>query len=312
MVAIFVGSGAGGTRGSGNLLGAAGVLGSAVLGRGGESVAVNAANGNLLVTQQDEFLTGRGLDIGISRTYNSLAQMSDGDNGDNWQMGTVRRVVNLTGTLDTAGSTVQRLGSDGSLITYSHGTRDGVAAYWATDSNGAHDKLVKSGTTWLWTDGATQITETYTEYPAGAGAWRITKQTDTDNYSLTFTYVGTSDLLDKVTTANGEWLQYIWSGSNVTQIVTGYTDLATSTAKTLTRTWYDYSAGRLAQVRVDLTPEDNVSPTAAQSYWTQYVYDGAGRLIQVKQKDGSQVDVTYDGSGRVATLTQAVAASDRA
>jgi len=97
-------------------------------GRGGESVSINAANGNLLVAQQDEFLAGRGLDIGISRTYNSLAQTTDGDNNDQWQMGTVRRLANLTGTLNTAGSTIQRLGSDGSLVTYSYGTRDGVAA----------------------------------------------------------------------------------------------------------------------------------------------------------------------------------------
>lgn len=310
MVAIFVGSGAGLARGSGSLLGGAGVLGSAVQGRAGEAVSINAANGNLLIAQQDEFLAGRGLDVGISRTYNSLAQMADGDNGDKWQMGTVRRVVNFTGTLNTAGSTVQRLGGDGSLITYSYATRDGVAAYWTTDGDGAHDKLVKSGTTWIWTDGASQVTETYAEHPAGSGSWRITKQTDIDNYSLTFSYVGTSDLLDKVTTANGEWVQYVWSGTNITQIVTGYTDLATSTAKTLTRTWYDYTAGRLTQVRVDLTPDDNVSPTAAQSYWTQYAYDASGRLTQIKQKDGSQVDITYDGSGRVATLTQQVASGD--
>ena len=280
MVGIFVGSGAGFARGSGNLLGGAGVLGSAVLGRGGESVSINAANGNLLVAQQDEFLAGRGLDIGISRTYNSLAQTTDGDNEDQWQMGTVRRLGNLTGTLNTAGSTIQRLGSDGSLVTYSYGTRDGVSAYWTTDGEGAHDKLVKSGTTWIWTDGASQVTETYSEYPAGSGAWRITRQTDTDNYSLTFSYVGTSDLLDKVTSVNGEWVQYSWSGTNITQIVTGYTDLATSTAKTLTRTRYGYDASnRLNMVLVDLSPGDN-SIGDNQYYATYYNYVGSSKLIQ--------------------------------
>lgn len=197
MVAIFVGSGAGLARGSGSLLGGAGVLGSAVQGRGGEAVSINAANGNLLIAQQDEFLAGRGLDVGISRTYNSLAQMADGDNGDKWQMGTVRRVVNFTGTLNTAGSTVQRLGGgDGSLITYSYATRDGVAAYWTTDGDGAHDKLVKSGTTWIWTDGSSQVTETYAEHPAGSGSWRITKQTDIDNLNGAVVINGNSESND--------------------------------------------------------------------------------------------------------------------
>lgn len=309
MVGIFVGAGAGFTRGSGNLLGGAGVLGSAVLGRGGENVSLNAANGNLLVTQQDEFLAGRGLDAGISRTYNSLAQTTDGDNNDQWQMGTVRRLANLTGTLNTAGSTIQRLGGDGALVTYSYGTRDGVAAYWTTDGEGAHDKLVKTGSTWVWTEGTSQVTETYAEYPAGSGSWRITAQTDTDNYSLTFSYVG--DLLDKVTTANGEWVQYQWSGTNLSQIVTGYTDLATATAKTLTRTRYGYDGtNRLTSVLVDLSPGDN-SIADNKYYATYYSYVGATKQIQtITQSDGSRIDLTYDGSGRVSTLTQSVATGD--
>ncbi len=69
----------------------AGLLGSGTQGRGGDNVSVNAATGNLLISRQDEFLVGRGPDASISRTYNSLAQMSDGDNGDQWQQSTMRR-----------------------------------------------------------------------------------------------------------------------------------------------------------------------------------------------------------------------------
>ena len=92
MVSIFTCSGAGFARGSGSALGVAGILGSGVQGRSGEMVSVNAATGNLLISQQDEFLVGRGPDVMVGRTYNSLAESSDGDNGDQWQFSTMRRV----------------------------------------------------------------------------------------------------------------------------------------------------------------------------------------------------------------------------
>ena len=118
MTAIFTGLGAGFARGSAATLGSAGLLGSAASGRAGEQLMVNAATGNLVITRQDEFLVGRGPDLGISRTYNSLTQATDGDNGDQWQMGTVRRVLGLTGTLNAAGSTIKRQAGDGSVVTY--------------------------------------------------------------------------------------------------------------------------------------------------------------------------------------------------
>src|SRR5688572_21103429 len=149
MTAIFTGLGAGFTRSSATVLGNSGLLGSASTGRGGDNVMVNAATGNLVITRQDEFLVGRGPDVGISRTYNSLAEVSDRDNGDQWQMGTTRWVFDVPAqaALNTAGSTVKRQGADGSVVTYKWETRGGVAAYWTTDGDGAHDKLVKSGST---------------------------------------------------------------------------------------------------------------------------------------------------------------------
>src|SRR5690606_26395110 len=246
MVAIFTGAGAGFERSSANLLGGAGQLGGGLLGRGGEGVSVNAFTGNLVVTQQDEFLVGRGPDVGISRTHNSLAQAADGDNGDQWQQSTHRRVFGLTGTLGTAGSTISRLGGDGAVLVYSWD--DAADAYVSAEGAGAHDRLTHSAGEWIWTDGDSQVTETYSAH--GTDNWRITAKADRDGNALTFTYAG--DKLDKVTTADGGWTQYVRDGNNITEIVTGYTDLATSTAETLTRTRYAYDASdRLVMVTTD-------------------------------------------------------------
>lgn len=305
MVGFFTGAGAGLVRSSANILGGAGLLGNSSLGRGNESVSVNAATGNLFVGHQDEFLIGRGLDVGISRAYNSLADTTDGDNGDQWQFNTNRRVFGLTGTVNTAGSTVKRQSGDGSVVTYTWNAA--IGAYLTTDGDGAHDTLFFASDQWAWTDGSSQTKENYAAY--GADNWRITRQKDIDGNKVLYTYI--ADKLDKVTTEDGSWIQYSWSGNNVTQIVTGFTDLATSTAKTSTSTRYSYDASnRLIQVTTDLSPDDN-SIADGKTYVTTYGYDGSSkRIASIGQADGSSLTITYDGSGRVLTLTQTVAAGD--
>ena len=72
MVAIVAGNGLGLERGSGNLLGSRGQLGSASLGGGNQLVSVNSATGNLVIQTQDEFLVGRGPDAAFASSYNSL------------------------------------------------------------------------------------------------------------------------------------------------------------------------------------------------------------------------------------------------
>jgi YD repeat-containing protein len=300
MVAIFTGTGTGAERGSAGVLGASGLLGSGVLGRSGESVLLNAANGNLMITQSDEFLVGRGPDVSISRTYNSQGNFSD-ENGDNWRQGTDRRVFGLTGTVNTAGSTVKRRSGDGSEISYAW---DG-SAYVTKEGGGAYDKLAytTTGSQWVWTDGDSRITETYA---ADGGEWRIVEQADTSGNKLTFTYSGTR--LSRVTTADGGYTQYLWSGNNIAQITTGYTEAATNYAKVQVRTRYSYdTSNRLSTVTVDLTPGDSAIADA-QTYTTTYTYVGTSKLVaSITEKDGSSLAIGYDGSNRVSTLTQTVA-----
>ena len=162
MVAIFTGAGTGFERGSGSVLGGSGLLGSASLGRGGDNVLVNAANGNLLISRQDEYLVGRGPDVAIGRAFNSQARAAD-DNNDKWRQSTDRRVTAVTGT------TVRRVSADGSETIYTWDA--GRSAYVSMEGAGAYDLIVKSGSQWIWTDGDTQRVEKYDELNGGRIVW---------------------------------------------------------------------------------------------------------------------------------------------
>lgn len=304
MVGIFTGTGAGLERGSANALGNIGQLGGATNGRGGESLAVNAATGNLVISRRDEFLVGRSLDIGVSRTYNSFAEVHDGDNGDQWQMSTARRIFDITNGPNAAGSTLKRVSGDGSVIVYAWENRGGTWAYWTTDGSGAHDRVYQQDSdTWVWVDGSTQISETYDADPDNSGEYRIVKQSDEGNQSLVFEYTG--DKLTSIRTNNNEYIRYTWVGDELRSVKTEFIHPDTGQRVTQTGTYYTYTNGRLSTVTVDLTPEsDGVADN--DSYTISYEYNGAGQISRVTQKDGSRTDVVYDSVGRVVSLAEHV------
>src|SRR3990172_1960780 len=142
MVAIVSGTGLGlfSTSASNNLIG-----GNANTGRSGEQVYVNNATGNLVVRDQDERLAALGLDLALVRTYNSQG-LIDGDNNDGWRIGVYRRVYNLTGTVNTAGSTVTKTFGDGADIVYTYDVTRGL--YVSSDGEGANDTLPWGGSQW--------------------------------------------------------------------------------------------------------------------------------------------------------------------
>ncbi|HYD37812.1 MAG TPA: hypothetical protein VEA60_09375, partial [Allosphingosinicella sp.] len=315
MVALFTGAGAGLERGSGSILGGPGLLGGASLGRNGEQVYVNAASGNLVVRQNDEFLVGLGPDVAIARTYNSLGDLTD-ENADNWRQSTDRRIYGLVGAYGSAGSTVNRVSGDGSVITYSwdQSWNNNAGAYVATDGAGAFDTLTQASNVWTWTDGSTQVKEKYVAAVGttlGTTAWRLSEVTDLDLNKLTFTYIAGTDKVDRVTTQDLGYTEYVWSGNNISKVVTGYTDLATGLSATLTRTTYSYSGNRLTGVTVDLTPTNAADTKIYTTNYGYETYQVAGvnryRVNLITQSDGSSLAIDYDNtSGKVASLTQTV------
>src|SRR6266704_257113 len=305
MVAIVSGASLGLTNSSLNVLGSQGALGQANLGRAGEGVYVNAATGNLVVQNRDEVVIGRGLDLSLVRTYNSQGFLND-DNGDNWRLGVYRKVYNLTGTVNTAGSTVTRVAEDGSESIYTYDAS--LGKYVSNDGAEAYDTLAFDGVTqtWTWTDGDTQVTERYD----AANGGRITQVLDPDGNGLTYTY-NAAGLITQVSDASGETTFLDYSGNNLTDLRT-----VTSAGQTLIRTRYAYddpSNNRLIQVITDLSPED-ASIADGKTYVVSYAYDGTSkRVASITQSDGTSVAFTYelvaDGTGtnyRVKTVTDAL------
>lgn len=306
MVAIVTSGGLGLDRSSGSVLGGLGLLGQASLGRAGDNVYVNAANGNLVVSSSDEMLFGTGEDAVLNSTYNSQGLFND-DNGDNWRSSASRTVTGLTGTYGAAGSTVTRTDTDGSRVVFTWNTADN--AYTAKESGGTYDTLTLTGSAWTWTDGSTQAVETYDNANGG----RILTSVDKNGEGLTFSY-NASGLVSRVTTQTGEYTNFVYSGSNLVELDTfsyANTGSAGSSGSLVqsTRVRYGYNASnQLSSVTVDLSPSDN-SISDGNTYVTNYGYDAHGNVTSITQSDGSSLQIGYTQVGglyRVTSLIQAV------
>ncbi|XZG71319.1 FG-GAP-like repeat-containing protein [Chitinibacteraceae bacterium HSL-7] len=274
-------------------------LGGGAIGRNGETSAVNVANGNLILQRRDQVLRAIGSDATLLRTYNSQAKFTD-DNADGWWINGYRRLVNLTGTLNTVGSSLQRVGTDGALQTYRYDAA--LNTYRSTDGDGAYDTLHYSAGAqqWSWTDGSSGVQETYGSY---GDYWRLLSSRDPSGITQTYSYTGA--LLSRVQMANGDSIEFTYSGNNLTQERVKRAD-----GSYLGQTYYYYDAqNRLGVVKVDLTPDDN-SIADGKVYTTTYTYDGtSNRLASISQTDGSKLSFTYDtvgGEYRVATVTDAL------
>ena len=274
------------------------LAGSAALGRGGQQVLVNSANGNLILQQNDDHLASTGLDLFALRTYNSQGTLDSDGNDDNWRLGFFRSVDSLTGTLNTVGSTITRTDADGARSVYRH---DGVA-YIGTDGIGAHDSMSYDAAArkWRWTDGESRTVETY-DWNDRIG--KLIRQLDANGNAVDFVYTGAQ--LTEVCDASGEKQLLIYDGRNLTELRTVRQD-----GTTFTRVRYSYDLqNRLSSVVGDLTPEDS-NVADGKLYFTAYSYEGdSKRIASILESDGAQASFTYQQRGAswvVASVTHTV------
>ncbi|HEY4079574.1 MAG TPA: LysM peptidoglycan-binding domain-containing protein [Burkholderiaceae bacterium] len=297
MVAIVSGNSLGLSLSSLATLGRNGGLGDASVGRNGERAYVNIATGNLVVQDVDARLVGIGSDAAALRTYNSSGLQND-DNADNWAPGVYSRQMQLSGTVNTAGSTLTRTDADGAVSVYTWNASR--SAYLSTDGAGAYDRIQLQGSTYVWTDGDSNATETY-----DTASGRLSKRTDAQGNSLSYAYNASTGLLTSMTDANGEVLYYDYSGKQLTGLRT-----VTADGKTLSAVSYSYdTSGRLSRVTVDLTPADK---TDAKIFTTDYTYSlqaGKSCLASITQSDGNKLAFGYAQFTDASAIARTVLAS---
>ena len=296
MVAIVSGNGLGVSLSSLSTLGGNVSAGAPTQGRNGELAFVNIANGNLILQDHDAVQTELGaIPLDSLRVYNSQGTV---DATDNWSNGFSMQKLVLSGTVNTAGSTIVRTDTDGAQATYSF--YGGV--YATAQGGGAYDTIVYDTASAQYTriDSSTGANEKYN------AAGRLVLLQDANYNPLTFTY-GATGLVTSVADAAGATRTYYdYNASNqLTQIRTLSVANATST---LVHYTYD-AAGRLAKVAVDLSPADN-SIVDGSTFTTTYAYVGTTKQLQsVTQSDGSSLTFAYvagDPTFRMQSVTDAI------
>ncbi|MFZ6721382.1 carbohydrate-binding protein [Undibacterium sp. Ji49W] len=299
MVAIVSGNSTGLNLTSSSGLGQRGILGSATQGKTGEQNFVNIATGNLVLQDNDAFVASHGTDLGLVRTYNSQGSITD-DNADAWWINGYRRIVNQVGVVNQAGSSVQKVGADNAVQTYTYDVSSNK--YLPTAGSGKFDSLEydASTSTWTWTDPATQNKEVFEGY---GNTSRLIAAQDASGNVTSYSYNG--NYLSAITSSNGDKIEFSYTGNNLTQERVSLADGSIASA-----TYYRYdNQNRLIQVKLDLSPNDN-SIEDGNIYVTNYSYLGNTNLIgSVSQTDGSQQSFTYvtlSGTSHIASITDAL------
>jgi RHS repeat-associated protein len=233
---------------------------------------VNCASGDFTETATDESVPGRGPELDLTRTYNSLEASTEGIFGYGW---TSSYEMNLVTNED---SSVTITAADGSQVTAEPDDDTYVMPSWS-DSTLVHNE----DETWTY---VRDNTETCTFNSSG----ELTAVTDLNGYSETLSY--TSGKLTTVTDASGRTLTFSYGDNG---LVSEITDPASQ------HTTYGYDDS-----------DDLTSVTDRMDRVTSYTYgDDDHLLLTVKRPNaqsggpdaGDVLTNTYNDSDQVLTQT---------
>lgn len=271
MSQIFTGSGLGTNGSSIDALGGYGPGGNSSLGQANESLYINASNGNLVLKQNDGFLADHNLGQSLIHSYNAQGK----SNQSHWVFNVATRITDLTGTLNSKGSSVKRIDEAGHETLYRYDEKK--HAYLAEDGSGA--KLNFDGTNWHFKKGASKLEWVYNEQG------QLQKKVNQDG--LVVHYIYQDGLLSEIRDSSHQSIMFSYQNGQLTDIS------AISKGKTVHHLQYEYDeSGRLHKVNQELGN--------GKKYVITYDYDGnSHRISDIRQSDGTHFHIEYDEAGRV-------------
>ncbi len=294
MVAVVTSDNLGLFNSSLSLLGAGSSHDDASLGQAASGVYVNAVSGNLVVQSRQQGIDGIGVDFAQSRTYNSFGQLQD-DNQDGWRYGYSRELIIST-------NTIQRLTADGATQTFD---KQADGSFLSADGAGAHDVIRLVAGQYEYTEGSSQIKETYN------ADGQLQSILDREGKGLHFSY-GSDGYLQqlRIDIEGGQnridfnYKAALTSSLKLLENYTLYQQVDGQEKATRQKTiqyLYD-SADRMERVNIDITPDDL---TDNKVYQTTYEYQSptSHLLKSIKNNDGTSTSFTFYADGKVDTVT---------
>jgi RHS repeat-associated protein len=232
--------------------------------------SVNCATGNLTEGGTDLAVGGRGPNLGVVRSYNSLlaASQSESERGSfgyGW-MGSYSASLTVN---EGAGTATVRQDSGSSVVFY---LKEGKYA----PGSWVEAKLVKEGTNYLYT----LPDQTKLEFNSTG---QLTGESDRNGNALTMTYNASKEL-ESVKDGAGRKMAFVY---NAEKLVESVKDPMGRTAK------YTYSSGNLASVTL---------PGEEKARW-KFEYNASHEITLITDGRSNSVLFEYDESHRVSVET---------
>lgn len=245
---------------------------------------INLNNGNLVLSEEDVSLDGRGHGINISRTYNSRSNEA-GSLGHGWQLNTDMRFI-FSEKEPILSGMMTFIDSDGTETVFAHSGSYGSYEWYPNESfDGTviHNSLLPSFQE-IWLND-----KNHNNYIFDMHTGRMTSSIDSNKNETTYTY-DTNQHLSYITDPSGRKAHFVYENGKLIKVF----------GNEITTVQYSYTGDYLTKV-------ENISTSGDVLSVTMYEYDSNGNLTKITDAKNQATEIQYTSDDRVSAFVEKVA-----